>query len=163
MDRAVLGAAGAPAALRLHAAVIGLHAGLLGPGPDAVRYLVEAILQRLRTDLDRLKEDVVLRIARHRPSPPSSIRTNSSSVRVLPRFAGDVHTRGAIAGPVRLLLARLTRRDRSRPGSRPRAGPGAPPATTATERCGGCPGRARPGPAGARGSARSARSTGAGS
>jgi hypothetical protein len=30
-----------------------------------VRHLVEAVLERLRADLDRLEEDVVLGVARH--------------------------------------------------------------------------------------------------
>ena len=70
VDRAVLGAARAPAALGLHAPVVGLHAGLLGAGADAVRDLVEAVLQRLRADLDRLEEDVVLGVTRHVSLPP---------------------------------------------------------------------------------------------
>ena len=77
VDRAVLGAEGPPAALRLHAAVIGLEAGLLRARADAVGHLVEAILQRLRPELDRLEEDVVLRVARHTVFlPRRRLRTN---------------------------------------------------------------------------------------
>ena len=57
--------------------------GLLRPGADAVRHLVEAVVQRLRADLDRLEEDVVLGVARHElpsssPAATGQIRTASS-------------------------------------------------------------------------------------
>src|SRR5437773_2281726 len=69
-DRAVLGAAGAVAALGLQRAEIGLAERLLRPEAVAMRDLVEAVLHRLRPELDRLEEDVVFRVARHRAKPP---------------------------------------------------------------------------------------------
>src|SRR5262245_48781849 len=65
MDRAVLGTDRAPATFCLHAPVVGLEARLFGSSPDAVGHLIEAVLQRLRPELDRLEQDVVLRVARH--------------------------------------------------------------------------------------------------
>ena len=67
VDRAILGAARTPAALGLHATVVRLHPRLLRAGADAMWHLVEAVLQRLRADPDRLEEDVVLGVARHSP------------------------------------------------------------------------------------------------
>src|SRR5580698_8952568 len=42
-----------------------LEARLVGTGTDAVRHLIKAVAQRLRADLDRLKQDVVFWVARH--------------------------------------------------------------------------------------------------
>src|SRR5581483_3751969 len=64
-DRAVLGAARGVAAFGLHGPEVGLAQGSLGAEAVAVGDLVEAVLHRLRADLDRLEEDVVLGIARH--------------------------------------------------------------------------------------------------
>ena len=64
-DRANLGEDGGPAALRLHAAEVRLHARSLRARTVAVRHLPETVSERLRADLDRLEEDVVLRIASH--------------------------------------------------------------------------------------------------
>src|SRR5882672_2474452 len=69
-DRAVLGTAGAVAALRLHRAEIRLAQWLLRPEAVAMRDLVEAVLHRLGSELDRLEEDVVLRVTRHVAKPP---------------------------------------------------------------------------------------------
>src|SRR3989442_6013548 len=69
-DRAVLGTAGAVAALGLHGAEIRLAERLLRPEAVAMRDLVEAVLHRLWPELDRLEEDVVLRITRHVAQPP---------------------------------------------------------------------------------------------
>ena len=72
-DRAVLGAHGAPAALRLHGPEVGLKARPVRAGAVAMRHLEEPVGQRLRADLDRLEEDVVLRIAGHVRPPLSSL------------------------------------------------------------------------------------------
>src|SRR5437899_2569063 len=69
-DRAVLGTAGAVAALGLQRAEIRLAERLLRPEAVAMRDLVEAVLHRLGPELDRLEEDVVFRVARHRAEPP---------------------------------------------------------------------------------------------
>src|SRR5277367_2479698 len=42
-----------------------LETRLIGTRADAMRHLVEAVAQRLRTDLDRLKQDVMFWVARH--------------------------------------------------------------------------------------------------
>src|ERR1700733_4079317 len=42
-----------------------LEARLVGTRTDAVRHLVEAVAQRLRTDFDRLEQNVVFWVARH--------------------------------------------------------------------------------------------------
>src|SRR3954449_12976643 len=70
MDRAVLRADRGVAALGLHRTEVRLVERLLRPEPIAVRDLVEAVLHCLRPDLDRLEEDVVLRVTRHSVRPP---------------------------------------------------------------------------------------------
>ena len=70
VDRAVLGADRRVAALGLHRPEVRLVEGLLGAEAVAVGDLVEAVLHRLRADLDRLEEDVVLRVTRHSRKPP---------------------------------------------------------------------------------------------
>src|SRR5262249_2710923 len=73
MYRAVLGVDHGPAAGRLHAA----HRRQgLRPSPThagAVRHLIEAVLGRLRADLHRLEQDVVMRIARHNSDDPPEV------------------------------------------------------------------------------------------
>src|SRR5690606_4807318 len=71
-DGAVLGAACSPSALSLHAAMAGLGSWPLRPGADAVRHLIEAVLHRFRTDLDRLEKDVVFWVSCHVDFPPDS-------------------------------------------------------------------------------------------
>ena len=70
VDRAVLRADGRIAALRLHRAEVRLAEGLLRAEAVAMRDLVEAVLHRLRADLNGLEEDVVLGVARHLAMPP---------------------------------------------------------------------------------------------
>src|SRR5688572_7084235 len=65
VDGAVLRAAGRIAALGLHGAEVSLAHRLLRPESVAVGDLVEAVLHGLRADLNRLEEDVVLRVTRH--------------------------------------------------------------------------------------------------
>src|SRR5262245_11053055 len=65
MDGAVLGADRGVAALRLHRPEIRLVERLLRSEAVAVGDLVEAVLHSLRADLNRLEEDVVLRVTRH--------------------------------------------------------------------------------------------------
>ena len=127
VNRAVLGTEGAPAALGLHPAVIGLKARLLRAGADAVGHLVEAILQRLGPELDRLEEDVVLRVARHTVLlPRRRLRTNmyNRAVSIAFRAACPRYPSGAIQ--TRQSAARRTRiaatRKRKRPVKR-RSGP----------------------------------------
>jgi len=64
-DRTVFGAARTPSTFGLHTAIGRLRTRLLGAGADAMRNLVEAVLHRLRADLDRLEQNVVFWIARH--------------------------------------------------------------------------------------------------
>ncbi len=64
-DRAVLGAAGGVATLGLHGAEVRLAERPLRAEAVAMGDLVEAVLHRLRADLDRLEEHVVLRVTRH--------------------------------------------------------------------------------------------------
>src|SRR5512132_754970 len=70
MDRAVLGAAGAVTPLGLHGAEVGLAHRLLRPESVAMGDLVEAVLHRLRAELDGLEENVVLGVTRHSSQPP---------------------------------------------------------------------------------------------
>jgi hypothetical protein len=65
-DERFLGAHGSPAALGLHGAKAGLRGRLLASEPGAMRHAIEAVLERLRADPDRLEEDIVAGIARHR-------------------------------------------------------------------------------------------------
>ena len=70
MDGAVLRTDCGVATLGLHGPEVRLVEGLLRPEPVAVGDLVEAVLHGLRADLDRLEEDVVLRVTRHSRKPP---------------------------------------------------------------------------------------------
>ena len=74
MDRAGFGAERRPAALGLDRAMGGIGPGLQRAGPGALRHLVEAVLQRLGPDPDRLEQDVVAWIARHLTGSPRKIR-----------------------------------------------------------------------------------------
>ncbi len=65
MDRAVLGADHAPAALGLDAAQRRQHARTEPPEPGAVGDLIEPVFRRDRADLHRLEQDVVAWITRH--------------------------------------------------------------------------------------------------
>ena len=65
MDHAGFRAERGPAALRLHLPVHGIGARPLHPGAGALRHLEEPVLQRLRSDGDRLEQRVVAGIARH--------------------------------------------------------------------------------------------------
>jgi len=66
VDRAVFGADDPPAALRLDFAHGGERLRSAVPHPGAMRDLIEAIGGRYGADLDRLEENVIPRIARHR-------------------------------------------------------------------------------------------------
>jgi hypothetical protein len=155
VDRAVLRAAGPPAALRLDPAVIGLEAGLLGARADAVGDLVEAVLERLRADLDRLEQDVVLGIPRH-ASPLSSRPARTGPIRPsgnLARPAGPVHRlRATRAGRVRPHLATHFRRMRACNGLSPLAADRTTPNTSrparrsCASRSSSCGSVARPSP-----------------
>src|ERR1700722_19530977 len=65
VDGAVLGIDPRPTALGLDRAVRRLKAGLVRARTDAMGHLIESVAQSLRSDLDRLKQDVVFWIARH--------------------------------------------------------------------------------------------------
>ena len=65
MNGAVLGIDAGPTALGLQRTMRRLKPRLIGTRADAMRYLVEPVAQRLRSDLDRLKQNVVFWIARH--------------------------------------------------------------------------------------------------
>ena len=71
MDRAVFGVDAGPAALGLERAMRRLEPGPIRAGADAMRHLVEPVAQGLGPDLDRLEQDVVFGIARHKLCPPS--------------------------------------------------------------------------------------------
>ncbi len=71
-DRAVLRADAAVAALGLHRPEVGLVHRLLRAESVAVRNLVEAVLHRLRAELDRLEENVVPGVSSHRAASFSS-------------------------------------------------------------------------------------------
>src|SRR5262249_30284133 len=64
VDGAVLRAHRGPAALCLHAAMTRLRPWLLDAESGAVRHLVEAVAQRLRSDAHGLEQHVVAGIAR---------------------------------------------------------------------------------------------------
>src|SRR5438874_12718780 len=109
MDRAVFGAAGAVTALGLHGAEIGLAHRLLRPEAVAVRDLVEAVLHRLRAQLDGLEEDVVLGVTRHASQPPLDGR---GEPRFSNRCAHCASSRGNEEGrPWPPLLTRWMRRE----------------------------------------------------
>ena len=59
VNRAVLGVDRRPAALGLHRPEGGLRLGVVDAVVGTVRHLHEAVLQRLRANLDRLEEHVV--------------------------------------------------------------------------------------------------------
>jgi hypothetical protein len=59
MNRAVFGVDPGPAALGLERSVRRLKSRLVGARADAMRHLIEPVAQRLRSDLDGLKQDVV--------------------------------------------------------------------------------------------------------
>ncbi len=65
VNRAILGIDSGPAALGLQRAMRRLEARPVGARADAMRHLVEPVAQRLRADLDRLKQNVVFWVARH--------------------------------------------------------------------------------------------------
>src|SRR5919106_1695507 len=94
VDRAVLGADGGVAALGLHRPEVRLAERLLGPEPVAVGDLVEAVLHRLRSDLDGLEEDVVPWVARH------------AGCLLLPRAGEAPFSNGPAAGARRVVLSR---------------------------------------------------------
>jgi hypothetical protein len=73
MDRAVLGIDAGPAAFGLDRPVRRLETRAVGAGAVAMRHLVEAVAQRLRTDLDRLEQNVVFGVACHSESPSSEV------------------------------------------------------------------------------------------
>ena len=94
MDRGVLGADAAPAALGLHAAEGSLGARPFGTCAVAVGNLIEAIFHGLRADLNRLEQAVILRITRHRASPFSSSRRRSRPVWRLRPVCGEETAHG---------------------------------------------------------------------
>ncbi len=65
MDHAGFRAERSPPAFRLHFPVHGIGARPVRSRAGALRYLEEAVLQRLRTDRERLEQRVVAGIARH--------------------------------------------------------------------------------------------------
>lgn len=77
MDRAGLGADAGPASFRLHGPVGEIAARPEHAGAGALRHLVEAVLQDLRSDADRLEQRVVARIARHDQKKVRTAETTS--------------------------------------------------------------------------------------
>jgi hypothetical protein len=65
VDRAIFGIDPGPAALGLQRAVRRLETRPVGARADAMRHLVEPVAQRLRPNLDGLKQNIVFGIARH--------------------------------------------------------------------------------------------------
>ena len=69
-ERRILGADGGPAALGLDAAMRGLRPRFLGSEAGAMRHLIEAVPERLRSDPDRFEQDLVVLIQRFSSSAP---------------------------------------------------------------------------------------------
>src|SRR5580658_6515054 len=73
MYGAVLGIDAGPTAFGLQGTVRGLKARFIGTRADAMRHLVEPVAQRLRSDLDRLKQNIVFWVARHIVNPLGAV------------------------------------------------------------------------------------------
>src|SRR5882757_8051652 len=69
MDRAILGIDAGPAAFSFQRAMRRLKSRFVRACADAMRHLIEPVAQRLGSDLDRLKQNVVFWIARHTLTP----------------------------------------------------------------------------------------------
>ena len=65
MDYALFGADHGPAAFRLHLAHLGVGLGPVEAHAAAMGHLIEAVLRRYGTDLDRFEENIVSGIAGH--------------------------------------------------------------------------------------------------
>src|SRR5438309_11307577 len=109
MDGAVLRVDPCPAAFRLERAVRGLEAGPVGARADTVRHLVETVAQRLRPDLDRLKQNIMLGIACHKLSPlvPCWVQRCGSTTSFVDKDAAEVAPYFEQIGPEVMRKARV--------------------------------------------------------